>query len=133
MYSKKEKLSLLFEMIEFAKNGNAIKSEDFQFIVAVAVQLKVKQEEVEKLLKEKPEVRVLKSEFQRILQFHRLLLLMNIDQDYSDEEILKIKNFGLHLGLRPEATDQILNDMDKYPNKIIPPEEILSIFGRFHN
>lgn len=133
MYSKEEKLSLLFEMIEFAKCKDNIKPEEFQFIVAVAVQLKVKQEEVMEFLRKKPKVKVLKSEFQRILQFHRMLLLMNIDQDYSETEIFKIKNFGLHMGLRPEAINQILNEMHRYPNKIIPPDTIINIFSRFYN
>jgi len=133
MYSKEEKLSLLSEMVQFAKADNHIKEEEYNFILAVASQLGVSKEEIDILVKEKAGKKHLQPESQRILQFHRLVLLMNVDQETSQLEIQKIKEMGLQMGLRSEAIDNVLKIMHEYPNKVIPPQKLISIFKRFYN
>ncbi|MBW1297434.1 TerB family tellurite resistance protein [Aquimarina litoralis] len=133
MYTKEEKLSLLSEMIEFAKADKEIKDEEYNFILAVASQLDVTEEEIGYLVRNNAKKKNLQPESQRILQFHRLVLLMNVDQETSPTEIDKIREMGLHMGLRPEAIDTVLKEMHKYPNKVIPPNELIAIFTRFYN
>jgi uncharacterized tellurite resistance protein B-like protein len=133
MYSKEEKLSLLSEMIQFAKADKKFKEEEYNFILLIASQLKITKEEVDTLIEEGVEKKSLQPESQRILQFHRLVLLMNIDQETSQLEIHKIKDMGLRMGLRLEAIDEVLEKMNEYPNKVIPPQELISIFTRFYN
>jgi len=133
MYNKEEKLSLLSEMIEFAKVDKTIKDEEYNFIVAVAAQLNVTEEEIGYLIRNSVERKNLQPESQRILQFHRLVLLMNVDREASPVEIHNIKNIGLTMGLRPEAIDMVLKEMNNYPNKVIPPDELIAIFSRFYN
>ncbi len=133
MYSKEEKLSLLSEMIEFAKVDKKIKDEEYNFILAVASQLEITEEEIGHLVRNSAEKKNLQPESQRILQFHRLVLLMNVDQETTQSELHKIKELGLHMGLRPEAIDTVLKEMNKYPNKVIPPKELIAIFARFYN
>ncbi|RZT00325.1 TerB family tellurite resistance protein [Aquimarina brevivitae] len=132
-YSKKEKLSLLSEMIQFAQADNNFKKLEYDFIVAVAEQLGINKMEVDELRVTKIEKTPLKSEPQRILQFHRLVLLMNVDQEANAQELLTIKNLGLQMGLRPEAIETVLTEMHNYPNKVIPPQELITIFSRFYN
>ncbi|MBQ0735737.1 TerB family tellurite resistance protein [Aquimarina celericrescens] len=133
MYSKEEKLSLLSEMIQFAKVDKEFKEQEYDFIVAVGLQLGITKEEINGLVKNRAEKKNLQPESQRILQFHRLILLMNIDQETSSSEIDDIKEIGLQMGLRPEAIDSVLKEMHNYPNKVIPPKELLAIFTRFYN
>lgn len=133
MYSKEEKLSLLSEMIRFAKSDKTIKEQEYNFILAVASQLGVTKEEIDALVENEADKKSLHPESQRILQFHRLVLLMNVDQEASPQEIQKIKEIGLEMGLRPEAVDMVLEEMHNYPNKVIPPKELISIFTRFYN
>lgn len=133
MYSKEEKLSLLSEMIQFAKVDKEFKEQEYDFIVAVGSQLGVTKEEIEGLVKNVVKKKNLQPESQRILQFHRLVLLMNVDQEISPSEIHDIKDIGLRMGLRPEAVDTVLKEMHKYPNKVIPPKELIAIFTRFYN
>ncbi len=133
MYSKPEKLSLLSEMIEFAKSDNKIKDEEYNFILAVASQLEITEEEIGHLVRDQPEKKTLIPESQRILQFHRLVLLMNVDQEASPPELHKIKEMGLQMGLRPEAIDTVLKEMHNYPNKVIPSQELIKIFTTFYN
>ncbi|WP_378183774.1 TerB family tellurite resistance protein [Aquimarina sp. SS2-1] len=133
MYSKEEKLSLLSEMIEFAKVDKQIKDEEYNFILAVASQLGITEEEIGHMVRNEAEKKNLQPESQRILQFHRLVLLMNVDQEATLSELHKIREMGLHMGLRPEAIDTVLKEMHKYPNKVIPPQELITIFTRFYN
>lgn len=133
MHSKEEKLSLLSEMIQFAKADKKFKEQEYNFIMAIASQLKITKEEVDTLIEEGVEKKNLQPESQRILQFHRLVLLMNIDQETSQLEIHKIKEIGLYMGLRLEAVDMVLEKMHEYPNKVIPPKVLISIFTRFYN
>jgi len=133
MYSKEEKLSLLSEMIEFAKADKNIKDEEYNFILAVASQLGITEEEIGYLVRNTAERKNLQPESQRILQFHRLVLLMNVDQETSQLEIHKIREIGLKMGLRSEAIDTVLKEMNNYPNKVIPPKELIAIFTRFYN
>ncbi|TSE10716.1 MULTISPECIES: hypothetical protein [Aquimarina] len=133
MYSKEEKLSLLSEMVEFAKVDKELKEQEYNFILAVAAQLQITKEEIDALVEKEAEKKSLQPESQRILQFHRLILLMNVDQETSQVEIHKIKEIGLHMGLRTEAIDTVLEKMHDYPNKVIPPKELITIFTRFYN
>ena len=133
MHNKEEKLSLLSEMIQFAKADKDFKEQEYHFILAVASQLGISKEEIDELSNNAVEKKNLHPESQRILQFHRLVLLMNIDQEASPTEIHQIKEIGLHMGLRPEAIDTVLERMHDYPNKVIPPQELISIFSRFYN
>ncbi|KAA1247879.1 TerB family tellurite resistance protein [Aquimarina sp. RZ0] len=133
MYSKEEKLSLLAEMIEFAKADKEIKDEEYNFILAIALQLGITEEEIGDLVRNNAARKHLQPESQRILQFHRLVLLMNVDKETSQSEIHKIREMGLKMGLRPEAINTVLKEMHKYPDKVIPPKELMSIFARFYN
>ncbi len=133
MYSKEEKLSLLSEMIQFAKADKKLNELEYNFILAIASQLQITKEEIDMLIEKEVEKKNLQPESQRILQFHRLILLMNVDQETSQIEIHKIKEIGLHMGLRPEAIDIVLEKMYDYPNKVIPPQELIAIFTRFYN
>ncbi len=133
MYSKEEKLSLLSEMIQFAKADKKFKEQEYNFILAVASQLGVSKQEVGVLIDNGSEKKNLQPESQRILQFHRLVLLMNIDQETSPLEVYNIKDMGMKMGLRPEAIDTVLKKMHDYPNKVIPPKELVAIFTKFYN
>lgn len=133
MYSKEEKLSLLSEMIEFAKVDNEIKDEEYNFIVVIASQLDVSEEEIGLLIRDQADKKNLQPESQRILQFHRLVLLMNVDQEVAPKELHVIKEIGVKMGLRPEAIDTVLEEMHNHPNKVIPPDILISIFTRFYN
>ncbi|WP_378187130.1 TerB family tellurite resistance protein [Aquimarina sp. W85] len=133
MYKKEEKLSLLSEMLNFAKIDGVLRSIEYEFIVAVARQLEITKDEVDRISNTNVKSTALPLESQRILQFHRLTLLMNIDGNASEDEINRIKQIGLKMGLRPEAMDTVLSEMHKYPNQIIPPDELVAIFTKFYN
>ena len=68
-----------------------------------------------------------------IVQFHRLLLLMNVDNEQHKKEIEKLHNIGLWMGLPPSAITQVLEVMHQYPNKVVPTDVLLRIFRAHYN
>lgn len=133
MASRKEKLSILSEMIAFAKVDNKVKPEEYGFLQSVAEQLGVEHSVFDGLFHRKVEHVIPKSEADRILQFHRLVLLMNVDNKQDQIEIDRIHNVGLEMGLPPSAIEQVLAIMHQYPNKIVPPKVLIDIFMAHYN
>jgi len=128
-----EKHQILSDMIRLAMVDNKLDEREYDFISSVAQRLGVTQEEVEDLLKNPVPSGVFKSELERITQFHRLVLLMNVDQETHIAEVDALRNYGLKIGIRPEAIEQVFNEMGDYENKVIPNERLIEIFSRFYN
>ncbi|MEM9000188.1 MAG: TerB family tellurite resistance protein [Bacteroidota bacterium] len=128
-----EKLSILSEMIAFARIDNALKQSEYNFLIGVASGLGVEKAVFDTLLHKKAEKRTLKSQAERIVQFHRLLLLMNVDQEQHHLEIKKLYNVGLKMGLPPTAIRKVLEIMNEYPDKIVPPHILIDIFKTHYN
>lgn len=133
MTSKKEKLSILSEMIEFAKVDGHIKEPEFNFLLGVSEMLGVDRETFNDLFVSDIEHVIPKSQADRILQFHRLVLLMNVDTVQEDLEVTKLHNIGLGMGLPPAAIQQVLVVMKDYPNGVVPPKVLIDIFKVHYN
>ncbi|MCR9225851.1 MAG: TerB family tellurite resistance protein [Flavobacteriaceae bacterium] len=133
MGSYEEKLSILSEMIVFARVDHSLKQSEYDFLLKVADSLGVSKAIFDGLLKQKsPKVR-LKTQAERIVQFHRLMLLMNVDQEQHKKEIDTLYNIGLKMGLPPSAISQVLEVMHRYPNNIVPPDVLINIFKAYYN
>lgn len=133
MNSEKEKLSILSEMIAFAKVDGIVKEPEYHFLSNVAEQLGVDKKVFEALFENQTEHVIPKTEGDRILQFHRLVLLMNVDQIQEEVEVGRLHNIGLGMGLPPSAIDQVLSIMHKYPNNVVPPDVLITIFKAHYN
>ena len=130
---KKERLSLIVELIKMAKSDNSIRDIEFEFLLTIATQMGVTKDEFKELFEAYIEFNPPKLEFDRIVQFQRLVLLMNVDLHIDEAEILYIKDLGMRMGLHPMATNEVLKVMNDYPNKVVPPEKLIQIFRTFHN
>lgn len=137
MINRVEKLSLLSEMIAFAKYDKDIKRIEYNFLLGVAKQLDITRSDFEYLLENPVTYIHLKSHSERIVQFHRLVLLMNIEQEFGDENnssgVKKLYNFGLRMGLSHESITKVLYLMESFPNKIVPPDVLIDIFKTQYN
>lgn len=135
MINRVEKLSLLSEMIAFAKHDKDIKNIEYNFLLGVAKQLDIAREDFEYLIEHPVTYTHLKSHSERIVQFHRLVLLMNIDQDNEGNPTgaIKLYNFGLRMGLSHESITKVLYLMESFPNKIVPPDVLIDIFKTQYN
>ncbi|PKQ44278.1 hypothetical protein [Confluentibacter flavum] len=133
MVNRVEKLSLLSEMIAFAKYDKDIKNIEYNFLLGVARQLDISREDFEYLIEHPVTYTHLKSHSERIVQFHRLVLLMNIDSESSNKGAIKLYNFGLRMGLSHESISKVLYLMESFPNKIVPPDVLIDIFKTQYN
>lgn len=133
MINRVEKLSLLSEMIAFAQIDANIKSIEYKFLLGVAKQLEISQEDFEYLFKYPVTYVHLKSHSERVVQFHRLVLLMNLEKEITTKELVKLHNFGLRMGLSHESINRVLDVMESFPNKIVPPDFLIEIFKVQYN
>jgi hypothetical protein len=133
MINRVEKLSLLSEMISFAKGENNIKNIEYNFLLGVAKQLDISREDFDYLIEHPVTYTHLKSHSERIVQFHRLVLLMNIDDENNSKDVIKLYNFGLRMGLSHESITKVLYLMESFPNKIVPPDVLIDIFKTQYN
>ncbi len=133
MINRVEKLSLLSEMIAFAQKDENIKSIEHKFLLSIARQLEISDSDFNYLFKNPVTYVNLKSHSERIVQFHRLILLMNLDQNTSTKQLVKIHNFGLRMGLSQESINRVLDLMESFPNKIVPPDFLIDIFKVQYN
>ena len=133
MDAKQEKLDILSQMIAFARIDYSLKVSEYDFLVRVAANLGIDKDSFDSLLKKKTTKPILRSQAERIVQFHRLVLLMNIDQEQHEKEIHTLHNIGLKMGLPPSAVTQVLQVMHQYPNKVIPPDVLIKIFKAHYN
>lgn len=130
---KNERRSLIAELIKMAKADNEIRDMEFQFLLTLSAQMGIDKEEFKSLFEQYIEFNPPKLEFERIIQFQRLVLIMNIDAQANEDEIKYIKDLGMRMGLHPMATNEVLKVMNDFPNRIVPPEKLISIFRTFHN
>lgn len=133
MINRVEKLSLLSEMIAFAQSEENIKSIEYNFLLGVAKQLDISREDFDYLIEHPVNYVHLNSHSERIVQFHRLVLLMNVDNENTSKDIIKLYNFGLRMGLNHESISKVLYLMESFPNKIVPPDVLIDIFKVQYN
>lgn len=133
MNTYQEKLSLLSEMIAFAKIDGQVHEREYQFLTIVAQQLRVESDVFESLFNEPSDKVVLKSEHQRILQFYRLALLMQADGVLHDNEQVAIREMGINMGLSPFAMKGVLVEMQRSPTGMIDPDMLLALFRAQQN
>jgi len=124
--------SILRELIELSKI-DGVNNIEFQFLLTIASQIGVTKEDFKVLFEQYIKFLPPILEVDRIAQFHRLVLLMNVDAETSEKELDYIKTAGIKMGLNSLATEKVLNEMYKYPNKLIPNEKLFEIFQLFHN
>ncbi|MGJ8549087.1 TerB family tellurite resistance protein [Winogradskyella wichelsiae] len=133
MTNRVEKLSLLSEMIAFAQTEDSVNSIEYNFLYSIAKQLDITKEDFQYLFKHPVTYLHLKSHSERIVQFHRLVLLMNLDHKVAPKQLVKIHNFGLRMGLSHDSINRVLDLMESFPNKMVPPDFLIDIFKVQYN
>ena len=133
MINRIEKLSLLSEMIAFAQTAASMNIIEYKFLLGIARLLEISQEDFDYLFKFPVNYLHLKTHSVRIVQFHRLVLLLNLDQNITMKELSKLHNFGLRMGLGHESINRVLDLMESFPNKIVPSDFLIDVFKVQYN
>ncbi len=133
MGNYQEKLSLLSEMIAFAKIDGQIHDREYRFLEMVAGQLDIEKDVFEDLFNHPaPHVNI-KDEHHRILQFYRLALLMHADGVLHKNEQIAIREMGINMGLSPYAMRSVLEEMEQSTSGVIDPQFLLALFRAQQN
>jgi len=133
MSTYEEKLSILSELIKFARIDQRLNAKELDFLRAISRRLDVDESVFESLIRHPlPSVK-LQSQADRLVQFHRLFMLMNIDEQQDPMEIEALFNYGLSMGLPVSAIRQLLEVMHEYPDRIVPANVIVQIFHAHYN
>jgi len=125
--------SLFAQLIRLAQTDGEVNFKEFQFLLTLAQQMGMDKDELKKLFEEQIDFHPPKIEFERIVQFQRLILMMNVDLEIDEKEMEYIRDLGFRMGLHPFAIEEIMRVMHNYPNKVVPPEKLIQIFSTFHN
>jgi uncharacterized tellurite resistance protein B-like protein len=128
-----ERYSLLAELIRLANADKEFHEIEHQFIRIIASQLGLNDEEFNAILHSTENYPKPKPVGDRMLQFQRLWLLMNVDGAIGENEMIALKTASIQLGLNPEATNEVIRISSKYPNNLVPNELFIAIFTKHNN
>lgn len=128
-----EKIGLLQEMIAFALVDGELHDREYDFLDIIAKQLEIDKPTFLNLFKNPKESTVIKDEFSRICQFYRLALLMHTDGVLHENELIKINEIGINMGLNPYAMKRVLHLMKNAPDQTIDGAVLLAVFLEQHN
>lgn len=133
MENYEEKISLLQEMIAFALVDGELHDREYDFLDIIANQLEIDKPTFLELFKNPSQTKVIKDEFNRICQFYRLALLMHTDGVLHENELIKINEIGINMGLNPYAMKRVLQLMKNAPDQTIDGAVLLALFSEQHN
>ena len=128
-----EKYSLLTQLIKLARADGSVREEEYNFIVQLAWYIGVKRTEVDALFEQYIESDAPRLESDRIIQFHRLVLLAKVDHEIHEKELDFLRDVGMRMGLRPLAVEQVLREMEEGENGSMDPNRLIEIFQVYHN
>jgi hypothetical protein len=130
---RNQRISLLSEMIEFAIVDGNLHDKEFDFLYLLSQELQIEKPAFMDLFRKRDSFIPIKDEFQRILHFYKLSLLMYCDGVLHSREDKSIHEIGLKMGLNPKAMDRILYIMKIAPNHIVAPEILIGSFQEQYN
>lgn len=133
MNTYEQKISLLAEMIEFAKVDGELHERELEFLALVAKELQIDTPVFIELFRQQSDIKIIKSEAQRIHQFYRLALLMHVDGKLHVNESIGIRQMGINMGLNPSAMNRVLEMMKSSPTGIVSAEDIINTFKEQQN
>jgi len=133
MYTDEEKISLLIEMISFAIVDGELHDREYEFLWMIAKELKIDKSVFDDLFHQEIKPLAIKSEFQRIQQFYRLALLMQVDGIMHEKEETAIRQIAINMALNPLVTKRILLMIKMSPTGMIHPDYLLEAFKEQHN
>jgi len=133
MSTYQEKLSLLSDMIAFARVDGQINERELRFLQIIARNLKVEENVFNDLFCNPVPHITIKDEHERILHFYRLALLMHADGILHDKEQVAIHEIGVSMGLSPYATETILDAMAASSTGMVDPHFLLEVFKAQQN
>lgn len=131
MDSHQQKISHLKALYHLACADNVLTRSEMIYIRNVAERLGVSEDELETFENEEPDLILPDREYKVYALFHRLAIIVMIDNEMHDEERKYCFNLGVRMGLHPNAVGEIIDFVASYGPTRAVPSEVMDIFRKY--
>ena len=119
---------MIEQMIEFTTKNSIKNEKEIPFIAQLIEQMGLTKNDVLQLFKSHIKTQLPPKETDRIIQFYRLCLLTLIDEKITFEELSKLRNVGINMGLSPTATEEIIRTLQENKGQALSPQKLIEVF-----
>lgn len=131
MDSDQQKISHLRALYHLACADKVLTDAEAVFIKNVAEHLGIPLEELSKLDPYEPSLELPNREYKNYILFHRLALIVMIDNALSERERQYCFNLGIKMGLHPNAVGEIIDYISSTGTSDSKASEVMAIFKRY--
>ena len=126
-----QKISHLKALYHLACADNVLSKAELTYIRAVAKRLGINPKELDKFESQEPDLDLPTTEFKTQVLFHRLVILIMIDNEVTEREKHYCANLGIKMGLHPNAVNEIIDYVSIRGAMDAHPDEIIAIFRKY--
>jgi len=131
MDSHQQKISHLRALYHLACADKVLTDVEGEYIKNVAERLGIPLEELSKLDPYEPTLELPNREYKNYILFHRLALIVMIDNVLSERERQYCFNLGIKMGLHPNAVGEIIDYIASQGTIDSKSSEVMAIFKRY--
>lgn len=131
MHNHQQKISHLRALYHLACADKVLTDVEGIYIKNVAERLGVPLEELSKLDPYEPTLELPDREYKIYILFHRLALILMIDNAMSERERHYCFNLGIKMGLHPNAVGEIIDYVASQGTMETKSSEVMAIFKRY--
>lgn len=131
MDSHQQKISHLRALYHLACADKVLTDVEAVYIKNVAERLGIPLEELSKLDPYEPTLELPDREYKNYVLFHRLALIVMIDNAMSERERQYCFNLGIKMGLHPNAVGEIIDYIESKGTIDSKASEVMAIFKRY--
>ncbi len=127
--------SIIYLLLMQAKHDHFIHPNEMRYILKVTNDLGYDQSLLKELemMGDGFEVKLPKTEPERMQILYHLLFLTKFDQNVSDSEVNFLTNLSLKFAIREDLIRELVEVMRQHIGLIVPPEALLSVIRKYLN
>ena len=131
MDNHKQKISHLKALYFLACADRVFTKSEAVYIRQVAKRLGISEAELEAFDGSEPDLDLPDREYKVYALFHRLAIIIMIDNTVSEEERHYCFNLGIKMGLHPNAVGEIIDHISTKGTMNVMPAEVMAIFKKY--
>jgi hypothetical protein len=131
MDSSQQKISHLKALYHLACADEVLTEVEAAYIKNVAEHLGIPLEQLSELHPGEPTLELPDREYKNYVLFHRLALIIMIDNSLNERERQYCFNLGIKMGLHPNAVGEIIDYIGSQGTIDSKPSEVMAIFKKY--
>ena len=131
--SHQQKISHLKALYHLACADTILTKAEVIYIKNVAERLGIQASELENFDPREPDLELPDREYKIYALFHRLAIIIMIDNALNEREKQYCFNLGIKMGLHPNAVGEIIHHIAEKGSMEVMPTEIMNIFRKYLN